>query len=100
MKPEETPAKVPAMDKQAGKDPWLCYESEPGVWSKRMLAALDKEVKGNKWFSLIDKVYADRTLELRFPRISGQAGRRPVRKDSNHAKNTRKLRQRLPSGSR
>lgn len=49
MKPEETPAKVPAMDKQVGEVPWPRYGAEPGVWSERMLAALDKGVKGNKW---------------------------------------------------
>lgn len=74
MKPEKTPAKVPAMDKQAGDAQWRSYGAEPGVWSERMLAALDKGVKGNKWFSLIDKVYADRTLELAWAKVSSNAG--------------------------
>ena len=39
-----------------------------------MLAALDMGVKGNKWFSLIDKVYADRTLELAWAKVSSNAG--------------------------
>lgn len=39
-----------------------------------MLAALDKGVKGTKWFSLIDKVYADRTLELAWAKVSSNAG--------------------------
>ena len=35
---------------------------ETSVWSERMLAALENGVKGGKWFSLIDKVYAIPTL--------------------------------------
>jgi hypothetical protein len=27
---------------------------EPGVWTERMLAALEHGVKGGKWFSLMD----------------------------------------------
>jgi RNA-directed DNA polymerase len=29
-----------------------------------MLAALERGVKGNRWFSLIDKVWSLKTLEL------------------------------------
>jgi len=39
-----------------------------------MLAALEKGVKGNKWFSLIDKVCAVRTLELAWAKVSSNAG--------------------------
>ena len=35
---------------------------EAGIWTERMLAALGNGVKGGKWFSLMDKVYAPRTL--------------------------------------
>jgi RNA-directed DNA polymerase len=34
----------------------------PCIWTDRMLTALENGVKGGKWFSLIDKVYADLTL--------------------------------------
>jgi hypothetical protein len=30
---------------------------EPAVWTDRMLSALEEGVKGDVWFSLIDKVY-------------------------------------------
>jgi len=30
--------------------------TEPLVWTKRMLAALESGVKGGKWYSLIDKL--------------------------------------------
>ena len=30
--------------------------------------------KGNKWFSLIDKIYADKTLELAWEKVKSNAG--------------------------
>jgi len=45
------------------------------VWTERMLAALGNGIKGNKWFSLIDKVYRPSTLQL----PSNTQGRSPVR---------------------
>src|SRR5262245_42541008 len=54
---EQTPATVPQEAKQDGQTysrwPWV----ERSVWSQRMLEALEKGVKGSKWFSLIDKVW-------------------------------------------
>lgn len=35
---------------------------ERTIWTDRMLMALDNGVKGNKWFSVIDKVYRPTTL--------------------------------------
>src|SRR5262252_4119584 len=35
-----------------------------GVWTERMLSALANGVKGGKWFSLMDKVFAPATLAL------------------------------------
>lgn len=39
-----------------------------------MLEALDKGVKGGKWFSLIDKVFAKRSLESAFERVRRNKG--------------------------
>lgn len=39
-----------------------------------MLAALKKGVKGGKWFSLMDKVYAPRNLEASFTRVKRNKG--------------------------
>ncbi len=39
-----------------------------------MLAALEEGVKGTKWFSMIDKVYAMRTLELAWAKVTSNAG--------------------------
>jgi len=58
---EPTPATVPEAT-QAGavhdRWPW----SKPWIWTDRMLTALENGVKGGQWFSLIDKVFAERTL--------------------------------------
>lgn len=71
---EATPPPVPARDKQGGEAVRRPAGAEPGVWSERMLAALARGVKGNQWFSLIDKVYADRTLELAWAKVRANAG--------------------------
>ena len=36
---------------------------EASVWTDAMLTALENGVKGNKWFSLMDKAYRPSTLE-------------------------------------
>ena len=64
MNREEPSAAVPARDKQAEEDLWQRHKAERGVWTEPMLAALARGLKGNKWFSLIDKVSTDRTLQL------------------------------------
>lgn len=47
---------------------------EASVWTERMLAALSDGVKGGKWFSLMDKVYARRTLEAAWKRVADNRG--------------------------
>lgn len=47
---------------------------EPSVWTTRMLTALDKGVKGDKWFSLIDKVYALPNLMAAFIKVKANKG--------------------------
>ena len=39
-----------------------------------MLTALERGVKGGQWFSLIDKVYAPRTLRAAFDRVKANGG--------------------------
>jgi len=72
---EAKPALVPAQpDKQAGESLWRVHKAERGVWSEKMLRTLVRGVKGGKWFSLIDKVYADRTLSLAWAKVRSNAG--------------------------
>lgn len=47
---------------------------EPSVWSDRMLAALERGVKGGKWFSLIDKVYHPANLQAAFAKVKANGG--------------------------
>lgn len=71
---ESKPLSVSEKNKQGGDKSWNIYGAQPGVWTINMLIALDKGVKGNKWFSLIDKVYAERTLELAWEKVKSNAG--------------------------
>lgn len=47
---------------------------EPSVWTDRMLTALENGVKGNVWFSLIDKVYARGNLLSAFAEVKANDG--------------------------
>jgi len=60
--------------KQAGeiRERWKWVE--PSVWTERMLTALEKGVKGGKWFSLIDKVYALPNLRSAFGEVRRNGG--------------------------
>jgi len=71
---EEPPPEVPGADKQGGEDLWQRHKAERGVWSEKMLVALETGVKGNKWFSLIDKVSRLEVLELAWEKVRSNAG--------------------------
>jgi RNA-directed DNA polymerase len=78
MNREEPSAPVPlsirSEDKQAEEDLWQRHKAERGVWTKPMLAALARGLKGKKWFSLIDKVSTERTLQLAWEKVKSNAG--------------------------
>ena len=74
MNREEPSVAVLARDKQAEEDLWQRHKAERGVWTEPMLAALARGLKGNKWFSLIDKVWSERTLELAWEKVRANAG--------------------------
>lgn len=57
-------------DEARGRWSWV----ERSVWTDRMLMALEKGVKGGKWFALIDKVYAMRNLRAAFARVKTNGG--------------------------
>jgi RNA-directed DNA polymerase len=46
----------------------------PEVWTDRMLTALEQGVRGGRWFTLIDKVYALSTLRAAFARVKANRG--------------------------
>lgn len=71
---EATSPVVPATGKQGEESLWQRHRAQRGVWSERMLMALERGIKGNKWFSLIDKVFAERTLQLAWEQVQRNAG--------------------------
>jgi RNA-directed DNA polymerase len=77
---------------------------EPTVWNVRMLTALENGVKGGKWFSLIDKVYAMPNLRAAFTRVKANAGaagvdRQTIEMFERHLEtNLQKLSQELRNG--
>ena len=47
---------------------------EASIWTETMLTALENGVKGGKWFSLIDKVYRQSTLEAAWQKVRANKG--------------------------
>jgi RNA-directed DNA polymerase len=76
MKQELLPKIVPYLASRGGEAVltgswgWV----EPGTWSQRMLAALEQGVKGGKWYSLMDKVYAESNLRAAFRKVAKNKG--------------------------
>jgi len=48
--------------------------TEPSVWTEPMLTALERGVKGGKWFSLMDKMYAPSNLCAAFAQVKANRG--------------------------
>jgi RNA-directed DNA polymerase len=71
---EPKPSLVPKEGKQGGETQGRWSWVEPAVWTPRMLTALEEGVKGNQWFSLIDKIYSDRNLETAWAKVASNAG--------------------------
>jgi RNA-directed DNA polymerase len=67
----------------AQRDRWSWVE--PGIWTERMIAALETGVKGGRWFSLMDKVYAERTLRAAWERVKRNRGAAGVDRQSTAA---------------
>jgi RNA-directed DNA polymerase len=51
---------------------WAWAEAE--VWTERMLTALEQGVIGERWYSLMDKVCALKTLRCAFQRVKANHG--------------------------
>ena len=50
--------------------PW----AEAAVWTERMLSALGNGVKGGKWYALMDKVWAPKTLMRAWAKVRSNKG--------------------------
>ena len=70
------PSPVPGMAKPEGdtQAPSQWSWVEASIWTKRMLTALDNGVQGGRWYSLMDKVAASRTLEAAWKRVAANKG--------------------------
>jgi hypothetical protein len=74
----QTTPKVPAGATQGGEvlkdthNNWM----EACVWTERMVLALVNGVKGGRWFSLMDKVFAPATLEAAWRKFGPMTGPR------------------------
>jgi RNA-directed DNA polymerase len=55
---------------------------EATVWTERMLSALENGVKGNKWFSLMDKAIRPTTLAAAWRKVASNAGAAGVDRQS------------------
>jgi len=98
------PAQVCESTKQAGEEqPTKWAWTEPAVWKPRMLEALERGVRGGKWFSLIDKVYSENNLRAAFKRVRANHGAPGVdnetvtRYETALASNLTKLQEQLQS---
>ena len=81
--------------------PW----SKSVIWTSRMLAALKTGVKGDQWFSLIDKTYSMRALEEAFEAVRANKGAAGIDKQTikgfehNREENLRRIARKLEDGS-
>lgn len=71
---EGRPAKLLETAKQTGEIRARWAWTEPTVWTERMLTTLEEGVKGGKWYSLMDKVYALPNLRMAFARVKANGG--------------------------
>ena len=47
---------------------------EASIWTQRMVSALENGVKGGRWYSLMDKVFAPDTLEAAWEKVLANDG--------------------------
>src|SRR5215218_6590133 len=73
---QQRPSAVPPATaaKQEGDVRACRVRTEAGVWTSRMLKALENGVKGGKWFALIDKVWSERTLRQAWEQVRSNGG--------------------------
>jgi RNA-directed DNA polymerase len=69
----KTASAVPARAKRGAEHrDWSWVEAS--VWTQRMVSALENGVKGGRWYSLMDKVYALDTLEAAWNKVQANDG--------------------------
>ena len=77
----ETAPPVPARATQGAEArDWSWVEAS--VWTERMVSALETGVKGGRWYSLMDKVFAPDTLEAAWEKVRVNGGAAGVDRQS------------------
>jgi RNA-directed DNA polymerase len=76
---------VPEKAKQTEQPPPEWAWVDRTIWTQRMLAALGNGVKGQKWFSLIDKVYRLSTLQTAWQQVKANQGAAGIDRQSIEA---------------
>lgn len=71
---EQQPTTVPFAATPAGEPPSVKEWANPCVWTDRMLATLETGVRGGKWHTLIDKVFAERNLYMASSKVLANGG--------------------------
>jgi RNA-directed DNA polymerase len=77
IKPRERtyqPVTVPFAATPAGEPPSIREWANPCVWTERMLTTLEQGVRGGRWHTLIDKVYAPLNLFAASASVIGNQG--------------------------
>jgi RNA-directed DNA polymerase len=101
---EWTEQSDPKQAREERWEEWRLLHASPEVWTTRMLAGLHKGIKGNKWFSLADKVWRVSTLQAAFDRVkknqgsAGSDGQTIAAFGANLEANCAKLSEELQSG--
>lgn len=68
------PVTVPFAATPAGAPPGIRQWANPAVWTDRMLTTLEQGVRGGKWHTLIDKVFAPLNLSAASRKVIGNRG--------------------------
>jgi RNA-directed DNA polymerase len=71
---EYEPVTVPFAATPAGESPSIRDWANPCVWTERMLTTLEQGVRGGRWHTLIDKVYAPLNLFAASESVIGNGG--------------------------
>jgi len=77
VKETQLQIKLPGVPKEAKQGREVAPQwawTEASVWTERMLATLERGIKGGKWFSLIDKVYGMENLQSALVKVRKNQG--------------------------
>lgn len=74
MKPDQVNRAPAVRQAKQGAEAQDLSWVEGTVWTERMISALVDGVRGGRWFSLIDKVFAPKTLAVAWEKVRGNGG--------------------------